>query len=100
MTTEIVSNPTSDLQVPSSSPPRFGRRAYGRQRRMSPQIVACNIAESILTHRQLGEDRPVSFYTDDPDTQTLVQARLDALVSEADTATDGVATPPNRLGVS
>ena len=44
-------NSTSALQ-PSSTPRRqFGRRAYGRQRRMSPQIVARNIAESIIAHR-------------------------------------------------
>jgi hypothetical protein len=45
---------------------------------MSPQIIARNIAESILTHRQLGQDRPISFYTDNPELQAMVQARLEA----------------------
>ena len=93
-------NSTSILQVPSSPPPQFGRRAYGRQRRMSPQIVARNIAESIIAHRQRGEDRPISFYTDHPDTQALVQAKLDALAMSADEAMDEVATSPDRLGRS
>jgi hypothetical protein len=86
MTEQIVPNPTSALQVPSSPPPQFGRRAYGHQRRMSPQIVARNIAESIIAHRQRGEDRPISFYTSDADTQALVQAKLDALAVSADEA--------------
>lgn len=75
-------NSTSNLQVPSSPQPQFGRRAYGRQRRMSPQIVARNIAESIIAHRQRGEDRPISSYTDHPDTQVLVQAKLDVLAMD------------------
>ena len=80
MTTERLPNSTSVLQTSavSSAPPRFGRRAFGRQRRMSPQIIARNIAESILTHRQLGQDRPISFYTDNPELQAMVQARLEA----------------------
>jgi len=86
MTNAKVTDSTSDLQVPSSPAPQFGRRAYGHQRRMSPQIVARNIAESILKHRQLGEDRPISFYTSDADTQVLVQAKLDALAVSADEA--------------
>ena len=93
-------NSMSDLQVPSSPPPPFGRRAYGRQRRMSPQTVARNIAESILTNRQRGEDRPISFYTDHPDTQALVQAKLDAMALAANEAMDEMATPPDRLGRS
>jgi hypothetical protein len=100
MTEKSVPNPTSALQVPSSPPPRFGRRAYGRQRRMSPQTVARNMAESILAHRQRGEDRPISFYTDRPDTQALVQAKLEAMALAADEAMDEVTTPPNRLGRS
>ena len=68
-----VPNHTSVLQVPSSPPPQFGRRAYGRQRRMSQATVARNIVESIITHRQLGDDRPISQYTDDSNTQALVQ---------------------------
>jgi hypothetical protein len=67
---------------------------------MSPQIVARNIAESIIAHRQRGEDRPISFYTDRPDTQALVQAKLDAMVLAADEAMDEVAPPPDRLGRS
>jgi len=74
----------SDLQVPSSPPPQFGRRAYGHQRRMSPQTVARNIAESIIAHRQRGEDRPIRFYTGNPDTQAFVQAKLDAHAMTAD----------------
>ena len=86
MTGNSVPNPTSALQ-PSSTPRRqFGRRAYGHQRRMSPQIVARNIAESIIAHRQRGEDRPISFYTHDPDTQALVQAKLDSMALAADEA--------------
>jgi hypothetical protein len=53
---------------------------------MPPQIVARNIAESIIANRQRGEDRPISFYTSDPDTQALVQARLDAHAISADEA--------------
>jgi hypothetical protein len=45
---------------------------------MSPQILARNIAESIITHRQLGQDRPISFYTGNPELHALVQARLEA----------------------
>jgi hypothetical protein len=80
MTPVKVSDTQSALQPSSvsSAPPRFGRRAFGRQRRMSPQILARNIAESILTHRQLGQDRPISFYTDNPELQAMVQARLEA----------------------
>jgi hypothetical protein len=99
MTEQSVPNSTSGLQVSSSPPQQFGRRAYGHQRRMSPHIVARNIAESILTHRQRGEDRPISFYTQDPATQTLVQTKLDAIGAEADTATDATANPPNSLGI-
>ena len=98
MTTASVPNLTSDLQVSSSSPQRLGRRAYGRQRRMSPDIVARNIAESIVTHRQLGEDRPISFYTPDPDMQARVQTKLDAMALAADAAMDEMTTPPDRLG--
>lgn len=86
MTFNKVSDSTSDPQVSSFPPPRFGRRAYGRQRRMSPQTVARNIAESIIAHRQRGEDRPISFYTHDPDTQALVQAKLDSMALAADEA--------------
>jgi hypothetical protein len=64
---------------------------------MSPQIVARNIAESILKHRQLGEDRPISFYTDHPDTQALVQAKLHAMVTEAGEAKPTMANPPDPL---
>ena len=83
MTTEILPNSTSVLQTSavSSAQPRSGRRAFGRQRRMSPQTLARNIAESILTHRQLGQDRPISFYTDNPELQALVQARLEAIAT-------------------
>ena len=94
--THEASSSTSVLQSPP--PPRFGRRAYGRQRRMSPETVARNIAESIIAHRQRGEDRPISFYTDRPDTQALVQAKLDAMALAADEAMDEVAPPPDRLG--
>jgi hypothetical protein len=66
---------------------------------MSPHIVARNIAESIIAHRQRGEDRPISFYTDRPDTQALVQAKLDAMGAEANTATDATASPPASLGI-
>jgi hypothetical protein len=65
---------------------------------MSPDTIARNIAESICTHRQLGEDRPISFYTPDPDTQARVQAKLDAMALAADEAMDEMATPPDRLG--
>jgi hypothetical protein len=80
MTTLKVSDTRSALQPSSvsSAQPRFGRRAFGWQRRMSPYILARNIAESILTHRQLGQDRPISFYTESPELQALVQARLEA----------------------
>jgi len=83
MTHERLPNATSVLQTSavSSAQPRSGRRAFGRQRRMSPQILARNIAENILTHRQLGQDRPISFYTDNPHLQALVQARLEALAT-------------------
>jgi hypothetical protein len=66
---------------------------------MWPHIVARNIAESMIAHRQRGEDRPISFYTNDPDTQALVQAKLGAVALAADEAMDEVATPPNRLGI-
>ena len=80
MTHVKVSDTQFALQPSSvfSAQPRFGRRAFGRQRRMSPQILARHIAESILTHRQLGQDRPISFYTDNPELQAMVQARLEA----------------------
>ena len=80
MTTERLPNSAPVLQTSavSSAQPRSGRRAFGWQRRMSPQILARHIAESILTHRQLGQDRPISFYTDNPELQAMVQARLEA----------------------
>ena len=80
MTTERLPNSTSVLQTSpvSSKQPRFGRRAFGSQRRMSAQTLARNIAESIITHRQLGQDRPIRFYTHNPHLQALVQARLEA----------------------
>jgi hypothetical protein len=53
----------------------------------------------MIAHRQRGEDRPISFYTNDPDTQALVQAKLGAVALAADEAMDEVATPPNRLGI-
>ena len=85
MTTERLPDATSVLQTsaPFSAPPPSGRRAFGPQRRMSPQTVAQNIARSIIAHRQLGQDRPIRFYTDHPDIQALVQARLNALVASA-----------------
>jgi len=58
---------------------------------MSPQTVARNIAQSILAHRQLGQDRSIPFYTDHPDIQTLVQARLEALAASSD-----VTSPPGH----
>jgi hypothetical protein len=83
MTQERLPNSTSVLQTSavSSDQPRSGRRAFGCQRRMSPYILARNIAESILTHRQLGQDRPISFYTESPHLQALVQARLEAIAT-------------------
>lgn len=100
MTGNSVPDPTSVLQPSSTHRRQFGRRAYGHQRRMSPQIVARNIAESIIAHRQRGEDRPISFYTDRPYTQALVQAKLEAMALAADEAMDEVAHPPDRLGRS
>ena len=100
MTSITVSDLQPDLQ-PSSvacAPPRSGRRAFGWQRRMSPDIIARNIAESICAHRQLGDERPISFYTLDPDTQTRVQAKLEAMALAADAAMDDMATPPDHLG--
>jgi hypothetical protein len=83
MTLNKISDSQSVLQPSSvaSAPPRSGRRAFGWQRRMSPQILARNIAESILLHRQCGQERPISFYTDNPDLQALVQARLEAVAT-------------------
>jgi len=80
MTPVKVSDTQSALQPSSvsSAQSRPGRRAFGWQRRMSPQILARNIVESIITHRQLGQDRPISFYTSNPHLQALVQARLEA----------------------
>jgi hypothetical protein len=83
MTLNKISDSQSVLQPSSvaSAPPRSGRRSFGWQRRMSPQILARNIAESILLHRQCGQERPISFYTDNPDLQALVQARLEAVAT-------------------
>ena len=72
MTQETVPNSTSSLQHSSALSPQLGRRAFGHQRRMSPETVARNIVESIIIHRELGDDRPISQYTDDPHTQALV----------------------------
>ena len=99
MTCNKVSDPTSALQPSSTPQAQFGRRAYGRQRRMSPQTIARNIAESILAHRQRGEDRPISFYTSDAATQALVQIKLKAMALTAHESRDEVATPPDRLGI-
>lgn len=76
----------------------MGRRAYGPQRRMSPHIVSRNISESIVTHRNLGDDRPISFYTHDPNTQALVQAKLATLEGKADEAQLTMANPPHLAG--
>ena len=83
MTNVKVSDPLSALQPSSvaSAPPRSGRRAFGWQRRMSSDIIARNIAESICAHRQWEQDRPISFYTSNPDLQALVQARLEAVAT-------------------
>ena len=78
MTSDTVPNFATVPQDSVSPSPPFGRRAYGHQRRRSPQTLACHIAESILTHRNLGQDRDISGYTTDPDLQALVQAQLDA----------------------
>jgi hypothetical protein len=78
MTHDSVPDSTPVPQTsPFSSPLHLGRRAFGRQRRMSPQTLARNIAESILKHRQLGQHRPISFYTANPELQALVLAQLD-----------------------
>jgi hypothetical protein len=66
---------------------------------MSPHIVARNIAESILKNRQRGEDRSISFYTSDPATQALVQAKLDVMALAADEAMDEAPHPPDSLGI-
>jgi hypothetical protein len=66
---------------------------------MSPDIIARNIAESILAHRQRSEDRSISFYTSDPATQALVQAKLDAMALAADEAMDEAPHPPDSLGI-
>ena len=96
MTSETVPNSLSVLQPSSVLPAQqFGRRAFGRQRRMSRATVARNIVDSILTHRQLGQDRPITFYTYDPATQDLAQDLLDALVMTADEA---VATMAGNQG--
>ena len=100
MTRESVPNSTPALQLSTTSPPPLGRRAFGRQRPMSPDIVARNIAESITAHRDLGHDRPISFYTHDPHTQALVQAKLDAMESETDAARPTMITPPHLVGHS
>ena len=86
MTVAKISNSTSVLQHSSALPvqPQFGRRAYGSHRRMSQKTVVRNIVESIITHRQQGQDRPIGQYTHDPETQALVQAELDALVMAFD----------------
>ena len=86
MTYETVSESPSVLQLPSALPvqPQFGRRAYGSHRRMSQETVVRNIVESIIIHRQHGQDRPISQYTHDPETQAQVQVQLDALVMAFD----------------
>ena len=84
MTNSTVPNSKSVLQPDSALPPQqLGRRAYGHQRRMSQATIARNIAESIITHRELGDNRPISQYTDDPNTQALVQAQLESLALAA-----------------
>ena len=85
MTPSTVPNSESVLQLSSasSSQSQLGRRAFGHQRRMSQATVVRNIVDSIMTHRALGDDRPISHYTPDPDTQALVQAQLDALALAA-----------------
>ncbi len=98
MTYDRVPNPTSDLQVTVSHPLQFGRRAYGCHRRMSQATVVRNIVESIITHRQLGQDRPISHYTPEPDTQALVKTQLDALVVAVDEAAQAMLNPPDLLG--
>ena len=100
MTTQNVSDSTSVLQHSSASPvlPQFGRRAYGCHRRMSQATVVRNIVESIIMHRQQGQDRPISHYTLDPDTQALVQVELDALVMAFDETAQAMLNPPGLLG--
>ena len=84
MTYNKVPNSTSTLQHSSTLSPQLGRRAYGSHRRMSQATVVRNIVESIITHRELGDDRPISQYTQNPHTQALVQAQLDALALAAE----------------
>lgn len=103
MTEQSVPNSASVLQIlpPLPDQPQFGRRAFGRQRRMSQATVVRNIVESILTHRELGQDRLASFYTPDPETQALVQAKLDSLDTKADTnaAMRTMVNPPDLMGI-
>jgi len=57
---------------------RFGRKAYGSHRAMSPQVKARNVAASILAREQ--EGRPWTFadfgLTPDSDQAALVVAQL------------------------
>ena len=100
MTLNKISDPQSVLQPSfvACAPPRSGRRAFGWQRRMSPDIIARNIAQIICAHRQLGDHRPIRFYTLNPDTQTRVQAKLEAMALAPDAAMNDMATPPDHLG--
>lgn len=56
-----------------------GRRAFGRQRRMSQDVIVRNIVDSILSHADKGLIRPVFMYTKNTDTQELVLAQLEKL---------------------
>ena len=65
---------------------------------MSQATVVRNIVESIITHRQQGQDRPISHYTHDPETQALVQAELDALVMAFDETAQAMLNSFDWLG--
>ena len=93
-------NSMSALQHSSalSAQSQFGRRAYGCHRRMSQATVVRNIVDSIITHRQQGQDRPISFYTPDSETQAQVKDQLDMLVMAVDEAAQDMLNPPGPLG--
>ena len=71
----------------------YHRKAYGPHRRSSRQALARDIAASILAAQQMGEQRPITRYTQCAETIRLVEEQLAAVARDSQLAQEGERAP-------
>ncbi len=67
----------------------YHRKAFGPQRRSSRQALARDIVASMLAAQQRGEQRPITFYTQQAETIRLVEEQLAADARDSQPAQEG-----------